>query len=76
MILRTHSSRVPSTSLFITASVTLPNHSFTLVGVEVGRHLRAEAEEHSPVAVVDRSAVQVVDPLVGNTEHMLVLAIP
>ena len=42
----------------------------------MGRHLRAEAEEHSLVAVVDRLVDQVVDPLVGNTEHMLVLAIP
>jgi len=39
-------------------------------GAEVGRPLRAGAEVHSSVAVVDRT----VDHLVGNTERTLVLA--
>jgi hypothetical protein len=46
-----------------------------LAEAEVEQPLKAGAGAHSLVAVVDLLVDQVVDRLVGNTEHTLVLAI-
>ena len=47
-----------------------------LAGAGVVQRLRVGAEVHSSAVAVDRASDQVVDHLVGNTEHTLVLATP